>query len=133
MLGQRDPQVTIFDGDQRSLGHVGERPFRDEDLTELSEAKLGRPSGPPSLPCLALLLQTYERCTAAERGFELSTVPVCNALGDSSAADGDHRCLAPRGGQLPESRRARCCLGRPPDMSFASAVWSRHSPSPPAR
>ncbi|HEX4621189.1 MAG TPA: IS1182 family transposase [Myxococcaceae bacterium] len=78
MLGQRDPQATIFDGDQLYLEHVGERTlygylarhrhelFRDADFAELYDAKLGRPSVPPSLLCLALLLQTYERCSDAE-------------------------------------------------------------------
>jgi hypothetical protein len=78
MLGQRDPQATIFDGDQLYLEHVGERTlysylarhrhelFRDEDFAELYHAELGRPSVPPSLLCLALLLQTYERCSDAE-------------------------------------------------------------------
>jgi hypothetical protein len=78
MLGQRDPQATIFDGDQLYLEHVGERTlygylarhrhelFRDEDFAELYDAKLGRPSVPPSLLCVALLLQTYEKCSDAE-------------------------------------------------------------------
>lgn len=78
MLGQRDPQATIFDGDQLYLEHVGERTlygylarhrhelFRDEDFAELYHAELGRPSVPPSLLCVALLLQTYERCSDAE-------------------------------------------------------------------
>ncbi len=78
MLGQRDPQATIFDGDQLYLEHVGERTlygylarhrhelFRDEDFAELYHAELGRPSVPPSLLCVALLLQAYERCSDAE-------------------------------------------------------------------
>ena len=78
MLGQRDPQATIFDGDQVYLEHVGERTFygylarhrhelfRDEDFAKLYHAKLGRPSVPPSTLCAALLLQTYERCSDAE-------------------------------------------------------------------
>jgi hypothetical protein len=78
MLGQRDPQATIFDGDQLYLEHVGERTlygylarhrhelFRDEDYAELYHAELGRPSVPPSLLCVALLLQSYERCSDAE-------------------------------------------------------------------
>src|SRR5215470_167881 len=78
MLGQRDPQATIFDGDQLYLEHVGGRTlygylaqnrhqlFHDEDFAELYHAELGRPSVPPSLLCLALLLQTYERCSDAE-------------------------------------------------------------------
>jgi len=77
MLGQRDPQATIFDGDQLSLEHVGERTlygylarlrhelFQGEDV-ELYHAKLGRPSVAPSLLCVALLLQIYERCSDAE-------------------------------------------------------------------
>jgi Transposase DDE domain/Transposase domain (DUF772) len=78
MLGQRDVQATIFDGDQLYLEHVGERTlygylarhrhelFRDEDFAALYHAELGRPSVPPSLLCVALLLQTYERCSDAE-------------------------------------------------------------------
>jgi hypothetical protein len=78
MLGQRDPQATIFDGDQLYLEHVGERTlygylaghrhelFRDEDFAELYDAKLGRPSVPPSLLCVALLVQAYEKCSDAE-------------------------------------------------------------------
>ena len=78
MLGQRDPQATIFDGDQLYVEHVGERTFyvylarhrqelfRDEDFAELYHAELGRPSVPPSLLCVALLLQTYEGCSDAE-------------------------------------------------------------------
>jgi hypothetical protein len=78
MLGQRDSQATIFDGDQLYLEHVGEGTlygylarhrhelFRDEDFAQLYDAKLGRPSVPPSLLCVALLLQSYERCSDAE-------------------------------------------------------------------
>ena len=70
--------IPIFDGDQLYLEHVGERTlygylarhrhelFRDGDFAELYNAKLGRPSVPPSLLCTALLLQTYERCSDAE-------------------------------------------------------------------
>ena len=65
MLGQRDPQATIFDGDQLYLEHVGERTlygylarhrhelFHDEDFAELYDAKRGRPSVPPRLLCHA--------------------------------------------------------------------------------
>lgn len=78
MLGRRDPQATIFDGDQLYLEHVGEKTFygylarnrhelfRDEDFTELYHAKRGRPSVPPSMLCVVLLLQTYEGCSDAE-------------------------------------------------------------------
>ncbi len=78
MLGQRDPQATIFDGDQLYLEHVGSRTlysylaqhrhelFRDEDFAELYHERLGRPSVAPSLLCVALLLQTFEKCSDAE-------------------------------------------------------------------
>src|SRR5436190_15934704 len=78
MLGQRDSQATIFDGDQLYLEHVGERTFygylarhrhelfHDEDFAALYSPELGRPSVPPSLLCVALLLQTYEKCSDAE-------------------------------------------------------------------
>jgi hypothetical protein len=78
MLGRRDPQATIFDGDQLYLEHVGEKTFygylarnrhelfRDDDFTELYHAKRGRPSVPPSMLCVALLLQAYEGCSDAE-------------------------------------------------------------------
>jgi hypothetical protein len=78
MLGQRDSQATIFDGDQLYLEHVGERTFygymarhrhelfHDEDFAVLYSPDIGRPSVPPSLLCVALLLQTYEKCSDAE-------------------------------------------------------------------
>ena len=78
MLGQRDPQATIFDGDQLYLEHVGSRTFysylaqhrhelfHDEDFAELYHERLGRPSVAPSLLCVGLLLQTYEKCSDAE-------------------------------------------------------------------
>ena len=78
MLGQRDPQASIFGGDQLYLEHVGARTlygylaqhrhelFRDEDFSALYHAKLGRPSVPPSTLCVALLLQTYDKCSDAE-------------------------------------------------------------------
>ena len=78
MLGQRDPQASIFDGDQLYLEHVGARTFygflaqhrhelfRDEDFAGLYHDKLGRPSVPPSLLCTSLLLQSYDGCSDAE-------------------------------------------------------------------
>lgn len=82
MLGRRDPQTSLFDGDQVYLDHVGRRSFysflagerhqlfRDEDFAELYSAGRGRPSVPPSLLCTALVLQYHDRCSdqeAAER------------------------------------------------------------------
>ena len=78
MLGQRTPQTSIFEGDQVYLEHVGAHTFyghlarhrhelfRDEDFAALYSPDWGRPSVPPSLLCLALLLQTYEGCSDAE-------------------------------------------------------------------
>ncbi len=78
MLGQRDSQATIFDGDQLYLEHVGDRTFygylarhrhelfHDEDFAVLYNPDIGRPSVPPSLLCVALLLQSFEKCSDAE-------------------------------------------------------------------
>jgi hypothetical protein len=78
MLGKRNPQTTIFDGDQVYLEHVGQRTFyaylaekrhelfRDEDFADLYSADRGRPSVAPSLLCTALVLQHYERCSDQE-------------------------------------------------------------------
>lgn len=78
MLGTRNPQTTIFDGDQVYLEHVGRRTFyaylaekrhelfRDEEFAGLYSADRGRPSVAPSLLCTALLLQHYERCSDQE-------------------------------------------------------------------
>ena len=78
MLGRRDPQATIFDGDQRYLGHVGEKTFyaylaqhrhelfRDDDYADLYRLDWGRPSVAPSLLCTALVLQTFNRCSDQE-------------------------------------------------------------------
>ena len=78
MLGRRDPQSSIFDGDQRYLGHVGEKTFyaylaqhrhelfRDDDYADLYRLDWGRPSVAPSLLCTALVLQTFNRCSDQE-------------------------------------------------------------------
>lgn len=78
MLGQRSPQTSIFEGDQLYLEHVGARTFyghlarerhnlfRDEDFAALYHASHGRPSVPPSTLCVALVLQTFDRCSDAE-------------------------------------------------------------------
>ena len=72
MLGRRDPQASIFDGDQVYLDHVGRstfygylaserhKLFRDEDFAGLYHERWGRPSVPPSSLCVALVLQAYE-------------------------------------------------------------------------
>lgn len=78
MLGTRDPQTTIFDGDQRYLGHVGEKTFygylarhrhelfQDQQFADLYRSGWGRPSVPPSVLCVALLLQHYDGCSDQE-------------------------------------------------------------------
>ena len=78
MLGRRDPQVTLFDGDQIYLDHVGRHSFyaylaterhslfSDEDFAALYHERRGRPSVPPSLLCTALVLQYHDRCSDQE-------------------------------------------------------------------
>lgn len=78
MLGQRSPQTSIFEGDQLYLEHVGAQTFyghrarerhnlfQDEDFSSLYHVSQGRPSVPPSMLCVALLPQTYDRCSDAE-------------------------------------------------------------------
>jgi hypothetical protein len=78
MLGIRDPQATIFDGDQRYLDHVGEETFygylarhrhqlfQDEQFADLYKTGWGRPSVPPSVLCVALVLQHYDGCSDQE-------------------------------------------------------------------
>src|SRR5437879_4309397 len=78
MLGQRDSQATIFDGDQLYLEHVGDRTFygylarhrhelfHDEDFAILRRPGIGLPRWPPSWLGVALLLQTFEKCSDAE-------------------------------------------------------------------
>lgn len=78
MLGRRNPQASIFDGDQIYLDHVGRntfyaflarerhRLFRDEDFADLYHERWGRPSVPPSTLCVALVLQTYSDCPDQE-------------------------------------------------------------------
>src|SRR5215470_2000928 len=78
VLGRRNPQSSIFDGDQICLDHVGRntfyaflarerhRLFRDEDFAGLYHERWGRPSVPPSTLCVALVLQTYADCSDQE-------------------------------------------------------------------
>ncbi len=72
MLGQRSPQGEMFRPDHLYLSHVGEdsfhgllakmgpKWFRDEDFAALYRNDFGRPSVPPSLLCMALLLQAHD-------------------------------------------------------------------------
>mgnify|MGYP001260955125 CR=1 FL=1 len=78
MLGRREAQTSIFDSDQRYLGHVGEKTFygylarhghelfRDDDFVDLYRTDWGRPSVAPSLLCTALVLQHYDGCSDQE-------------------------------------------------------------------
>ncbi|MGH3305515.1 MAG: IS1182 family transposase [Streptosporangiaceae bacterium] len=78
MLGRREAQTSIFDSDQRYLGHVGEKTFfgylarhrhelfRDDDFADLYRTDWGRPSVAPSLLCTALVLQHYDGCSDQE-------------------------------------------------------------------
>ena len=78
MLGQRPPQLGMFTADQQYLGLVGEDSFygflarhgrelfRDADFGALYCPDNGRSSVPPSLLCVALLLQSHDRVSDAE-------------------------------------------------------------------
>jgi hypothetical protein len=78
MLGQRSPQLGMFTADQQYLGLVGadsfygflarhgRELFRDDDFAALYCPDNGRSSVPPSLLCIALLLQTHDRVADAE-------------------------------------------------------------------
>lgn len=78
MLGERPPQLGLFEADNLYLGHVGEDTFYgflahhrgqlfcDEDFAEFYSPNWGRPSVPPSLLANALLLQTHDRVSDAE-------------------------------------------------------------------
>lgn len=78
MLGRRQAQTSIFDSDQRYLGHVGEKTFyaylaqhrhdlfKDNDYADLYRLDWGRPSVAPSLLCAALVLQCYTHCSDQE-------------------------------------------------------------------
>jgi hypothetical protein len=78
MLGRREAQTSIFDSDQRYLGHVGEKSFygylarhghelfRDDDFVDMYRTDWGRPSVAPSLLCTALVLQHYDGCSDQE-------------------------------------------------------------------
>jgi len=71
MLGTRSPQKGLFEADTQHLEFVGPMSFygflasqrghlfRDEDFASLYNAKVGRPSVPPSLLATALVLQNH--------------------------------------------------------------------------
>jgi hypothetical protein len=71
MLGTRSPQKGLFEADTQHLEFVGSTSFygflasqrghlfRDEDFAGLYNAKVGRPSVPPSLLATALVLQSH--------------------------------------------------------------------------
>ena len=72
MLGRRSPQRELFRPDHVHLEHVGEDSFygmlalggrglfRDADFADLYRPDFGRPSVPPSLLCVLLLLQAHD-------------------------------------------------------------------------
>ena len=78
MMSQRSEQHSLFAADTQYLEFVGRDSFygflaehgrelfRDEDFPELYCPDNGRPSVPPSLLAIALLLQTYDRVSDAE-------------------------------------------------------------------
>ena len=78
MMGRRSDQGSLFGAQRHYLDFVGRDSFygflaehgrelfRDEDFAHLYCPDNGRPSVPPSLLCVALLLQTHERVSDAE-------------------------------------------------------------------
>jgi len=78
MLGRRAEQQNLFSADTQYLDFVGEdsfygflarhgrQLFRDEDFAAIYCQNFGRPSVPPSLLAIALLLQTHDKVSDAE-------------------------------------------------------------------
>jgi transposase len=78
MLGKRSDQRGLFEADHLYLDFVGRDSFygflasrrgelfRDEEFAELYHRDNGRPSVPPSLMAVALLLQSYDRVSDEE-------------------------------------------------------------------
>ena len=78
MLGERSDQRGLWEADRLYLDHVGResfygllaslrgRLFRDADFAEFYCPDNGRDSVPPSLPAVALLLQSHDRVSDAE-------------------------------------------------------------------
>ena len=77
MLGQRNPQRSLFDANSLPnqvpsdsfygrMGAVSEKMFSDTDLAEMYCPDNGRPSLPPSLLCGVLLLQYYDDVSDGE-------------------------------------------------------------------
>ena len=78
MLGERSDQRGLWEADRLYLDHVGResfygllaslrgRLFRDADFAEFYCPDNGRDSVPPSLPAVALLLQSHDRVSDAK-------------------------------------------------------------------
>ena len=78
MLGSSDPQKRLFATDNSYLKYIGEdtfyaflakqrhRLFDDKDFSDLYCNDNGRPSVPPSLLAIALLLQAHDKVSDAE-------------------------------------------------------------------
>jgi transposase len=78
MLGKRSDQRGLFEADHLYLDFVGRDSFygflasrrgelfRDEEFAKLYHADNGRPSVPPSLMAVALLLQSHDRVSDEE-------------------------------------------------------------------
>ena len=78
MLGMRSAQRGLFEADHLYLGFVGEDSFygflarqrgglfRDEDFAEFYSPDTGRPSVPPSLLAIALLLHAHDKVSDEE-------------------------------------------------------------------
>jgi len=78
MRGRRPDQQNLFSADTQYLDFVGtdnfygflarhdRQLFADQDFVELYCPDCGRPSGPPSLLAIALLLQAHDKISDAE-------------------------------------------------------------------
>jgi hypothetical protein len=78
MLGKRSPQLGLFEADHLYLSFVGEDTFygflarhrrelfHDQEFAEFYSPDQGRPSVPPSLLAIALLLQAHDRVSDME-------------------------------------------------------------------
>jgi len=78
MLGTRAPQQGLFDADTMYGEYVGRESFygflaqhrgelfQDEDFAQMYCANNGRPSLPPSLLAMALVLQTHDKVSDEE-------------------------------------------------------------------
>ena len=81
MIGKRTPQVPLFEvgnvfdlklaaaSFHAQLAHAAPRLFADQDFADFYNTKIGRPSVPPSLLALTLLLQ-HEAGVSDEEAIE---------------------------------------------------------------